>query len=205
MAVFKEISNYISGLKPENIPPARKEILQPLVDYIQKKTEKNEEIRLNFICTHNSRRSHLSQVWAQALAHHFQLKNVVCYSGGTEATALYPMIVETLKKTGFQVRNLSEGKNPVYGIKYSENSHPVICFSKKMEDAFNPKSHFAAVMTCSEADAGCPYVSGAETRIPLTYEDPKQFDDSPEQVQKYLERSEQIATELYYIFSQIKP
>ncbi|MFD0976022.1 arsenate-mycothiol transferase ArsC [Salinimicrobium gaetbulicola] len=205
MPVFKEISNYISGLKPENIPPARKEVLQPLVDYIQKKSEKNEEIRLNFICTHNSRRSHLSQVWAQALAHHFQLKNVVCYSGGTEATAIYPMTVETLKKTGFQVRNLSEGKNPVYGLKYSANSHPVIGFSKKIEDAFNPKSHFAAVMTCSEADAGCPFVPGAETRIPLTYEDPKQFDDSPEQAQKYLERGEQIATELYYIFSQIKP
>lgn len=205
MAVFKEISNYISVLKPENIPPARKEVLQPLVDYIQQKAGKNEDIRLKFICTHNSRRSHLSQVWAQALAHHFQLKNVVCYSGGTEATAIYPMAVETFKKTGFQVRNLSEGKNPVYGIKYSENSHPVIGFSKKMEDAFNPKSGFAAVMTCAEADAGCPFVPGAEIRIPLPYEDPKKFDATPQEAKKYLKRSEQIATELMYVFSQIRP
>ena len=205
MAVFKEIATYISELKPDSISAERKEALLSLVDYMQKKAGRNEDIRLNFICTHNSRRSHLSQVWAQALAHHFQLKNVVCYSGGTEATAIYPMAVETFKKTGFQVRNLSEGKNPVYGIKYSENSHPVIGFSKKMDNAFNPKSGFGAVMTCTEADAGCPFVPGAEIRIPLTYEDPKKFDATPQEAQKYLERSEQIATELMYVFSQIRP
>lgn len=204
MALFKEIEEYISGLKPESIPAARREFLNILIEFLQEKVTKKEEISLNFICTHNSRRSHLSQVWAQTLTHHFQLEKVYCYSGGTEATAVYPMVVETLKNTGFQFQMLSEGKNPIYAIKYSENSHPVIGFSKKLDDPFNPGSEFAAVMTCSEADAGCPFVPGAEIRIPLTYEDPKKFDASPQQFEKYFERSEQIATELMYVFSQIK-
>lgn len=203
MTVFKEIIANISGLKPENIPAQRKQTLKLLIDFIQNKLRKKEEIRLNFICTHNSRRSHLSQVWAQTLADHFKVEKVFCYSGGTEATAIYPIVLETLKNSGFHIQNLSEGSNPVFSIKYSANRHPIIGFSKKMDAAFNPQSDFAAVMTCSEADAGCPFVPGAEVRIPLTYEDPKQFDNSPLQSKKYRERSEQIATELCYVFSQI--
>jgi arsenate reductase len=203
MAVFKEIEKYISDLKPQRIPEPRKETLRSLIDYLQNKLLKNEEIRLNFICTHNSRRSHLSQIWAQTLACHFHLEKVFCYSGGTEATAIYPMVLKTLRNSGFQIQNLSEGKNPVYSIKYSGNRHPVIGFSKKVDHTFNPESGFAAVMTCSEADAGCPLVPGAELRVPLTYEDPKEYDDSLLKAEKYRERSEQIATELYYVFSQI--
>ena len=91
----------------------------------------------------------------------------------------------------------------MYSIKYADNAHPVIAFSKKLDDEFNPKSGFAAIMTCSEADEGCPFIFGAEQRIPLTYDDPKAFDGSPLQTQKYQERSLQIATELFYVFSQI--
>jgi arsenate reductase len=97
-----------------------------------------------------------------------------------------------------------EGKNPVYSIKYAENEPPIIGFSKKLDDNFNPKSEFAAVMTCSQADGGCPFIAGTEKRIPITFEDPKAFDNSPMQAEKYQERSLQIATELFYVFSQIK-
>ncbi|WP_055443186.1 low molecular weight phosphatase family protein [Lacinutrix himadriensis] len=204
MALFKSIEASIATLNKENIDVARKETLQPLATYIQEKVHANQEIRLNFICTHNSRRSHLSQVWAQTLAYHFGIKNVFCYSGGTEATALFPMVAETLKNTGFEVSTISEGKNPVYTIKHSNNEHPVICFSKKLDANFNPKSEFAAIMTCSQADGGCPFIAGAEKRIPITFEDPKAFDNTPQQAEKYNERSLQIATELFYVFSQIQ-
>jgi arsenate reductase (thioredoxin) len=202
--VFEPIKNLISSLKIETISDERKQTLQPLIDYIQSKHSKKQTIRLNFICTHNSRRSHLSQVWAQVLAYHFQIKNVFCYSGGTEATALFPMVAETLINSGFTIKRISEGKNPIYVIKYSENEHPVIGFSKTYDDVFNPKSEFAAIMTCSSADAGCPFISGAEKRIPITFDDPKAFDNTSFQKEKYNERSIQIATELCYVFSQIK-
>jgi len=201
--LFEPLKTFISSLKIETITDERKQILQPLIDYIQSKKSKNQSIRLNFICTHNSRRSHLSQVWAQVMAHHFQINDVHCYSGGTESTALFPMVAETLMHSGFSIESISEGKNPVYTIKYSENEHPVIGFSKTYDDAINPKTEFAAIMTCSSADAGCPFISGAEKRISITFEDPKAFDNTPQQKEKYLERSVQIATELFYVFSQI--
>ncbi|MGS2763079.1 arsenate-mycothiol transferase ArsC [Sinomicrobium sp. M5D2P9] len=201
--VFKPIEDTIASFTTDGIPAGRKETLQPLIDFIRHKIHTGEAIRINFICTHNSRRSHLSQVWAQTLANYFNIRNVYCYSGGTEATALYPMVAEVFEDTGFKVDKLSEGNNPVYAIKYADNEHPVIGFSKKLDNDFNPASGFAAVMTCSQADDGCPFIAGAEKRVPITFEDPKVYDGTPQQKEKYRERSLQIATELFYVFSEI--
>ena len=202
--LFSKIEKVIQDFNFENITEDRKLILQPLVDFIQNKVNNNQEIRLNLICTHNSRRSHLSQVWAQTAAAYYAVPNVFCYSGGTEATALFPMAAQTLTNQGFQITTLAEGTNSVYSIKFSENAHPVIGFSKTYDDSFNPQSQFAAIMTCSQADGGCPFIAGAEKRIPITFEDPKAFDNTPQQAEKYEERSIQIGTELFYVFSQIK-
>jgi arsenate reductase len=201
--LFNKIENTINSLNNESISEGRKKTLQALIDYIQIKVDDNQEIRINFICTHNSRRSHLSQVWAQTMAFYFNIKNVFCYSGGTESTALFPMAAKTLENSGFEVKTISENTNPIYSIKYAENEHPIIGFSKKFDDPFNPKSEFAAIMTCSQADGDCPFIAGAEKRIPITFEDPKAFDNTPQQAEKYNERSLQIATELFYVFSQI--
>ena len=201
--LYTDIKNVINALSIESITAERKAILQPLIDYTRLKQDNNQEIRLNFICTHNSRRSHLSQIWAQTMAHYFNIKNVFCYSGGTEATALFPMVAKTLQNSGFEVNTISEGSNPIYSIKYAQNEHPIIGFSKKLDDDFNPKSEFIAIMTCDSANEACPFVLGAEKRIPITFEDPKAFDNTPQQAEKYNERSLQIATELLYVFSQI--
>ena len=202
--VFPEIAAVINTFNFESISAERKNILQPLVDYIQTKAANQQEIRLNLICTHNSRRSHLSQVWAQTAAAYYDIKNVFCYSGGTEATAMFPMVSKTLTKQGFEIKTLAEGSNPVYSIKYAANEHPVIGFSKTYDDSFNPQDEFAAIMTCSQADGECPFIAGAEKRIPITFEDPKAFDNTPQQAEKYEERSLQIAAEMFYVFSQIK-
>jgi arsenate reductase len=201
--LFPEIESIINTIDIKNISTERKTILQPLIDFIQAKVSSKEEIRLNLICTHNSRRSHLSQVWAQTAAAYFNIKNVFCYSGGTEATALFPMAAQTLEKSGFKIKTISAGSNPIYAIKYSENEHPIIGFSKTYDDDFNPQSEFAAILTCSQADGGCPFIAGAEKRIPITFEDPKAFDNTPQQAEKYQERSLQIASEMLYVFSQI--
>ncbi|HLW33163.1 MAG TPA: hypothetical protein VKX40_12920 [Aequorivita sp.] len=201
--LFAGIEDAIKSLSTDRITDERKAILKSLVEYIQTKVEKDQLVRLNFICTHNSRRSHLSQVWAQALSYYFGLKNVICYSGGTEVTAFFPMAVETLRGSGFKIQMFSEGNNPIYSIKYAANEHPILGFSKRMDDDFNPKSEFAAIITCDAANEACPIVEGAEKRIPITYEDPKAFDDTPLQVETYKERSLQIATELFYVFSHI--
>ena len=202
--MFENLSKTIEIIKDISVSEARKEVLKPLVDYIQKQVNENEEIRLNFICTHNSRRSHLSQIWAQTMAFQFRIKNIFCYSGGTEATAMFPKVAETLVNQGFQIQQLSQEQNPVYAVKFDDNQHPIICFSKTYFDDFNPKSNFGAIMTCNNADEGCPMVFGAEARFPIKYDDPKAFDGTDLMNEKYTERSLQIASEMHYVFSQIK-
>lgn len=202
--MYLKINELITQLSTVNISSERKAVLQLLVDYINFKTTKNEEVRLNFICTHNSRRSHLSQIWAQTMAFYFGVKNVFCYSGGTESTAMFPKVAETLQKQGFEILKLSETENPVYAVKYTENQHAVVCFSKKYNDDFNPKSEFAAILTCDSADENCPIVFGAEARIPIKYEDPKKSDGTPEMNETYFNRSLEIASELKYVFEKVK-
>ncbi len=203
MTIFKDISNVIETLDTDIVSEERKVVLNQLSDYIRDKIKSDASIRLNFICTHNSRRSHLSQVWAQTMAAYFDIKNVFCYSGGTEATAMFPKVGETLSNQGFAINKLSEEENPVYAIKFSENAHPIIAFSKEYDADFNPTSEFAAIMTCSSADEGCPIVFGCDKRIAITYEDPKTSDGTPHQSETYLERSLQIASEMKFVFGDL--
>ena len=201
--LFQAIKDTINTLDVNQIPEERKEILQPLIDFIKERKETNQHILLNFICTHNSRRSHLAQIWAQVMAEYYQIDKVYSYSGGTEATAMFPKIAETLTSQGLQIKKATETDNPIYYINLGDNIQPVIGFSKVFEDDFNPKSDFAAIMTCSQADEGCPFVFGCSKRIPITYEDPKAFDGTDLQDEKYLERSVQIATEMKYVFLKV--
>lgn len=202
--MFDTLQEKINQIATVAVSEERKEMLDVLVEYIQSKVDLNEEIRLNFICTHNSRRSHLSQIWAQTMAFHFGIKNVFCYSGGTEATAMFPKVSETLMNQGFQIQQLSQEQNPVFAVKFDDNQYPIICFSKAYSHDFNPKSNFGAIMTCSSADEGCPMVFGAEARFSIKYDDPKAFDGTDVMNEKYAERSLQIASEMHYVFSQIK-
>lgn len=126
-----------------------------------------------------------------------------CYSGGTKSTALFKKIAETLQNTGFQIKIISEGGNQFIVLNIQIMNILFIGFSKKLDDDFNPKTKFAAIMTCSHTDGGCPFVVGAEKRIPITYIDPKEFDNTPLQTEKYNERSIQITTELFHVFPQI--
>lgn len=202
--MFEKINETIASLNDTNISEDRKKILQQLIDYIQNKINDNKPINLNFICTHNSRRSHLSQIWAQTLANYYNIPKTHCYSGGTEATALFPVVAKTLTGMGFTIEIINPSENPIYAIKFSHDSMPIIGFSKTFDHQFNPKNNFAAIMTCSSADEGCPFIAGAESRIALTFEDPKLFDNTPLQLEKYHERSLQIASELNYVFAELK-
>lgn len=203
--MYHELTLTVNGLLNfENISEDRKATLQPLINFVQEKVAHQQEININFICTHNSRRSHFSQIWAQVAAEFFGVQTVRCYSGGTEETALFPMVATTLVNQGIRVFTIADTLNLIYAIKYGENLQPIIGFSKKYDNPFNPVSGFAAVMTCSQADVGCPFVAGSERRIPITYEDPKSSDNTDQQSAVYEQRSLEIAQEMLYVFSSIK-
>lgn len=194
----RPLEKYIAELDPKSVSDSRRKILDQLVQYINQ----SDHPKLNFICSHNSRRSHLSQIWAQTMAHYFGVK-VETFSGGTEATAFHPNAVAAIEKVGFEVKK-GEGENPHYEVRFSNGALSMTCYSKTFDDRVNPSSGFAAIMTCSEADSECPIVFGADTRIKLFYEDPKVSDGSGNEEKVYGERCRQIATEMMFVFQQIK-
>lgn len=179
------------------IPAERKESLGLIADFIKERKAAGATADLTFICTHNSRRSHLSQLWAATAAWHFGLDHVRTHSGGTEATAFNPRAVAAVERAGFQVVR-PEGKNPVYEVSFAPSAQAARCWSKVYNDPANPSKDFCAVMTCSEADKNCPIVFGALDRISLPYIDPKEADGTPEEAARYDERCLQIAAELWY-------
>lgn len=206
--MFDTISQFLLQLEKnaaEYQPDSsRKKSLEKLADYISNRLQKDQPVALNFICTHNSRRSHLSQVWAQTIAAHYGYHSIYCFSGGTEATAVYPRVLDTLEHDGFEKIQLSEGKNPIYQLRFSPLIAGITLFSKTYGHAFNPSQDFAAIMTCSQADQGCPFVAGANARFSLPYDDPKESDGTEEEAKTYRERSHQIAADLFFVFKRLK-
>jgi arsenate reductase (thioredoxin) len=204
--VLPSLERTINRLKAEftEIPDDRKSILHDLTMFINEKKNAGKDISLSFICTHNSRRSHIAQIWAQAAAHYYRVGNVATYSGGTEATAFNPRAVHAMKQAGFEISIMKEGQNPVYEVMFSQDALPLTVFSKRYDDESNPKKDFAAIMTCSHADENCPFIPGATKRIALTYNDPKDFDGTPQEAEMYSQRVQQIGREILYAFSQVK-
>ena len=200
--LFPEIENIIENFDFNTIPSDRKTILQPLIDFIQNKVNQGESVSLNFICTHNSRRSHLGQVWAAVAAAYYNISNVQTFSGGTEATAFNPNAIKALTAAGFTVKKTTETTNPVYEVYFAEDEFTT-CFSKVYNHEINPAQNFAAIMTCSDAEDNCPFIPGCDLRIGTTYNDPKAFDNTILQDEKYTERSNQIAMECLYVFSKV--
>jgi arsenate reductase len=187
----------------DQIPPDRIKLLGELTSFIRKKINAGQHVYLNFICTHNSRRSHLAQLWAQTAAYAYDVAGVHCFSGGTEATAFNPRVVQAMKEAGFEIAITKQGENPLYEVRFATDAAPVLAFSKKYDDPFNHNKDFAAIMTCSHADENCPLVLGASARIAVTYDDPKAFDGTPLEEVKYKERTLQIGRDMLYAFSKV--
>lgn len=204
--MYPQLSAYIASLVAgmDAIPQDRKNELKKIALFVQTKKQSNEQANLTFICTHNSRRSHMSQIWAETAAAYYGIEEGLnTYSGGTEATAFNPRAVEAIRRAGFSVENPG-GENPHYKVTYAENGKEMECFSKMYDDPANARDSFVAVMTCSEADRNCPMVPGASLRVAIPYEDPKNSDGTPQETAVYDERCRQIASEMFYLMSQVK-
>jgi arsenate reductase len=203
---FPAVQKYLEERAGEfdQIPAERKVALQKLADYVRSRTAADKPARFTFICTHNSRRSHLSQIWAAAAADFYNVSGVESFSGGTEATAFNPRAIAAIERAGLKVEKTEEVKNPRYAVRFRDTETPLICFSKVYKDAPNPKTDFCAVMTCSQADQNCPVVAGCSLRVAIPFEDPKISDDTPEETATYDARCQQICLEMLYVFSQAK-
>ena len=188
----------------DQIGAERKKELQQAAWFIRGKLDQGKAADVTFICTHNSRRSHFSQIWAQTAAAYYGLTNVTTYSGGTEATACNIRTVRALRRAGFSIAQSSGGTNPVYLAQYSESRPAAKMYSKRFASPENPQKDFAAIFSCDDAAGKCPVVEGAALRLPIVYVDPKVTDNTPAEAATYDERSRQIAREMFYLMSSVR-
>lgn len=178
-------------------------ILNQLGEKLKAEISSNRVVSLAFICTHNSRRSHISQLLAHLLLHHFKIANIACYSAGTEATAFNERAVEAFKFFGFKINITKPGKNPLYEVSFGDDIPTALAFSKTFQDDSISKENLFAVMTCSHAEENCPFIPGTTYRVALPYEDPKAYDDTPNEKQAYRDKIMEIGAELYWLFSRM--
>jgi protein-tyrosine phosphatase/arsenate reductase len=185
---------------PQSVAEARLDELDALAAWLAEQPS-DAPVELMFICTHNSRRSHMGQIWAQAAAWHFGLDHVRTFSGGTEATTFNPRAVRAMQELGVAVEMVSEGSNPRYRVRLQGDRPAFEVFSKKYGDEANPQKGYAAVMVCGSADAGCPIVYGSAARFSIPYVDPKVSDGTDAEQATYRERSLEIGTEAFYVMA----
>lgn len=206
LELHPELAHHVESLQSEfdAIPDDRKQTLGQIAPFIEAERAAGRTAKLVFICTHNSRRSHMSQIWATTAAAWYGIEDVEAYSGGTEATAFNPRAVAALQRAGFAIDQPATNDNPHYQVRYAPGRPAIEAFSKVFSDPSNPQAEFAAIMNCSEADEACPFVPGATLRISLAYDDPKQADGTPEEQARYDERSKQIATEMFYLLREVQ-
>ena len=187
----------------KTLPTKRINLLKSLSLFITSKLKKKQPIHLLYICTHNSRRSQLGQIWGQVMGEYFEIPHLFTYSGGTKVTTCHPNILTTLNDQGFKITS-GENKNPLNKICYSDELRSIELWSKKYNDTANPRKDFLALMTCSAADKNCPLIVDAKKRISLNYEDPKISDGTKQQEATYQKISLQIASEMSWVMKNAK-
>ncbi len=198
--LLPKLQSFFDDLDTTKITRDRIKILQFLIDYAKEKWKNDQPLILNFVCTHNSRRSQISQIMAKVASYHYGIETI-CYSGGTEVTAFHPNAIAAITRTGIEIHALGE-VNPIQFVRFSEYHMPLSCFSKTYDDTYNQAKEFAAVMTCAHADENCPVILNAK-RIPIRYEDPKRSDGTQEMSTVYDETVKEIAAEMKYVFQMI--
>jgi hypothetical protein len=205
-ALLPPLRAYVEAVTAELalVPPERQEVLRDIAAVMTEELRAGGDARVTFICTHNSRRSHLSQIWLQTAAAWYGLERVHAYSGGTEVTACNCRTVTALRRAGFAVTDATGGDNPVYLVRYAANRPPVRAYSKPYRADGNPRHGFIALMTCSAADRSCPVIEGARARFAIHYADPRLCDDLPTETAAYDARCREIAREMFFITAEVR-
>jgi hypothetical protein len=212
-ATFHSNEKLLPALRPyvtevaaelDTLPAERKAVLRQIATDVSARRKAGQPAYLTFICTHNSRRSHMSQLWAQTAAYYYGLHQVQAYSGGTEVTACNCRTITAMRRVGFEITDLTTGDNPIYSVRYAADRRPLLAYSKRYDADDNPKQEFIALMTCSAADKSCPQVNGAIRRYAIHYVDPRLCDDTPTETQAYNERCREIAREMFFLMAEVR-
>jgi len=202
-AFYTALRQYIqtSVAESKSIPVERRQRLEGVSEYVSKRITAGKPARLIFICTHNSRRSQMSQLWAQAVTRYLGICGVTAFSGGTEITSFNQRAVKALTRAGFQIGQSTNSENPFYNARMGVDMPPIRMFSKTYRDHSNPQRAFCAILNCSNIDRDCPVIANAEKRIVINYDDPKHYDDTENEKTEYDARCRQISREMCWLFT----
>src|SRR5262245_20028059 len=139
---------YVSEVANEldQVPIERRVVLNEIAARINTQLAAGKPAQLTFICTHNSRRSHMSQIWSQTAAYYYGLDNVHAFSGGTEATACNCRTVTAMRRAGFEITDSTTGDNPIYLVRYASDRPVIRAYSKVYNADDNPSHDFIALM-----------------------------------------------------------
>ena len=181
----------------------RKDKLIELDQVIKKNHEQQNIVKIIFICTHNSRRSQFSQVWAYISSLYFKLDFLEFYSGGTEVDSVNLNVINALRNSGLEIEK-EQKDDKVYLLRPFKEDKGINLYSKKYSCKSNPTKHFIAIMTCSDADQMCPVIKGADKRMFLPYSDPRISEKTGLEKKTYEQINTVIAKEMFYLMKQLK-
>lgn len=212
------LTAHLTGIENQDaqLSPAHKQAAERLGAWIAANYKPGQPLEVVIICTGNSRRSMLGSVMGNACAAYAGMPDVRFHSGGTTPSAFNKRTIASLKRAGVLIEPTGEkapagpagADNLKYHVKWSaDNATPaleMVEFSKHYRDPANPQKGFAAVLVCTEADGACPTVMGASARIAAPFEDPKKYDDTPEEAARYDERRDDIARFMMHAFQSAK-
>lgn len=194
--LYPEIIEFLNGITANSIDSERREKWNALAQRLRKKDNQGA---INFICTHNARRSVISQSLASALAHHHGLTGIKAWSGGAEETFVHPNSIKLLLRIGYRLKEQTTGENPRYTLSYAEGAPDLLLFSKKFDDPSSP-APYHAILVCSKGDAACPFIPNVASRTLIPFEDPGAFDNTPKADEAYYEAATLIGDELKQFF-----
>ncbi|WP_152052531.1 hypothetical protein [Tautonia marina] len=196
-------------------PIAHREMAEALGGWIARNREAGKDSPVIVVCTGNSRRSILGATMGNIATASVGLPDIRMFSGGTEPSAFNPRTIAALEAIGVVIEPTGEqapsGRsglpNPVYRVRWGtvpgNPETEAIEFSKRYDDASNPRSGFAALMVCDEAADECPVVPGAALRVSIPFADPKEADGSPVESLRYAERRDELARWMLHALTRV--
>ena len=202
----KVLKDYIKTIIKNIDTDLEKNREEKLIELAQtiKNTYKNENnVQIIFICTHNSRRSQFSHIWAYVSSLYFKLDFIKPFSGGTEIDTVNLNVIKSLINSGLKIEKTHK-EDAMYLLKPFKEYKGINLYSKEYSCKSNPTKHFIAIMTCSDADKMCPVIKGADKKVSLPYPDPRVADNTGLEEEVYNQTCSTIAKEMFYLMKQVK-
>ena len=181
------------------VDPTRRPALRSCAAAIARQLDARGEVSVVAVCTHNSRRSQLAEVWLAVASAAAGLGGVSVCSGGSDPVAVAPGAIAVLRERGFRVEADTADANPRLRVRGHGIEREL--YAKPLGEAVAgvPLRGGVALMVCAAADAACPPVPQVGYRARLPFADPRHADGTPGEAAAYRAASDRIEAEMRWL------